>query len=892
MKIGLDLREVRPRSGGIRPLLRGVLDALMQDPTGETFHVFQSEGDPPLAREGRSVAVETITADRRRSAVDERAVALGLDVLFRGFPAGFHGFPPSRQIVFIPDLGHDAFPEFFAPEVLRDRRRRFETVLRHAGAIATPSAFSRRAILEHPETRCGDVFLMPAAGPAGGGPWKEPSAGAAPPYFLFPANLWPHKNHRRVLQAFRQFVATNGGAIGLVLTGDPADWAALAPEAAGLPVRHLGFVPDEAMPGLYRGATALLFCSLLEGFGLPVLEAFHHGIPVLGSDRGSLPEVAGEAMLACDPTDVPGMAAAMRTIATDARVRDRLVHLGRLRLAAYSWDRSAAALRAALGRAAERGRSDTAPAHAAWDRHREPAPTAPVLSIVIDLTDHRGSALMAVDSATRRQDWPRGDLEVIVVSDGKDRALEGQVRGRLGAGDRLISKASASGVELTDMGARAARGRILLVMEGHCELAPTGARELIEFFATGEHDGACLSYGGRSLNAFAHMEQRLFEERFAVWSRPDQWRKVMFRGFAILRRAYLEAGGFEGRYGLFADVALAATLHAGGYRMGWAERAWVVHTNTTRYAQLRASVQDYVAGELDYLETHDRDYCARYFGRPRSLIERRSWDRGDSGAALRALAGALGPGAWRAGPGATAALAGEAARLAAKVAIGPWWPVLRAGVRVTSARLRYAWHRSRPDARYRAYTDLWDQLARLAGARRLASRAVDATRPAVPATGAPIDAFDRYRSFGFHDVERWESRAFRWSGPVAGFWLDLPPGRHHVTLETEPLRPPGLLEVSWHGRRVRHVERLDRSIRFDLQVTAAPSAGPGVLALVASPVPRRARAPTETRRLGIPLFGLRIAPAADLTARTLTRQGPAAHLVGSSPTPPDRGAAR
>jgi hypothetical protein len=213
--VGLDLRQVRSGSGGIRVHLRGALSTLVRAAADDTFHVFQSEGDPPLVDgAGRRVAVEAIATDPPCSVVDERALALGLDVLFRGFPTGFHGFPPERQIVFIPDLVHEFFPGFFEAEVLRDRRRRFEAALRHAGGIATGTAFSRGTILDHSETRCGDVFLLPV-----GPPWDErPGRGSSParltprgrPYFLFPANLWPHKNHRRILQAFRRFVTATG----------------------------------------------------------------------------------------------------------------------------------------------------------------------------------------------------------------------------------------------------------------------------------------------------------------------------------------------------------------------------------------------------------------------------------------------------------------------------------------------------------------------------------------------------------------------------------------------------------------------------------------------------------------------------------------------------------
>ena len=179
-------------------------------------------------------------------------------------------------------------------------------------------------------------------------------------------------------------------------------------------------------------------------------------------------------------------------------------------------------------------------------------------------------------------------------------------------------------------------------------------------------------------------------------------------------------------------------------------------------------MRDYVAGQLGYLETHDADHCARYFGRPEAWIERRDWGREEAAAALRALASVLGRGGWRAGVGAAAAFAREAARLTAAAWIGPRWQVLRASAGVASAGLRYAWHCFTPDARYRAYTDLWHWTARLAGARQFASRPVASPRPVVPATGVPIDASECYRSFGFHDVEWWESRAFRWSGPSPG----------------------------------------------------------------------------------------------------------------------------
>jgi glycosyltransferase involved in cell wall biosynthesis len=93
-------------------------------------------------------------------------------------------------------------------------------------------------------------------------------------YFLFPANLWKHKNHRRALEAFALFRERKSRNTMLVLTGHGAGWPELVHAFPGLPVRHLGYVRPEFLRVLYERATALVFFSLYEGFGMPLLEAF------------------------------------------------------------------------------------------------------------------------------------------------------------------------------------------------------------------------------------------------------------------------------------------------------------------------------------------------------------------------------------------------------------------------------------------------------------------------------------------------------------------------------------------------------------------------------------------------------------------------------------------
>src|SRR5262249_49910336 len=150
----------------------------------------------------------------------------GVDVLFRGYPLEQHvDFPLHRQVVEIPDIQHEYFPEFFDADCLRSRRAAFSLVLGGAGAIGTISEFARWTLLEQHCTHCDDIFLMsPALQTEHHRGADEPLTAAeeallpAGDYFLFPANLWAHKNHARVLQAFRRLLKTTNHRVEFLFT--------------------------------------------------------------------------------------------------------------------------------------------------------------------------------------------------------------------------------------------------------------------------------------------------------------------------------------------------------------------------------------------------------------------------------------------------------------------------------------------------------------------------------------------------------------------------------------------------------------------------------------------------------------------------------------------------
>jgi glycosyltransferase involved in cell wall biosynthesis len=359
MRIGIELGQIVPGAcGGIVPLLEGVFRALFAPETEHKFVVYCTPANRQLFDPAPGVEVLTLPGKQYFALLDRHACERRLDVLFRSFPLHvLLAYPLARQIFLIPDLQHEFFPEFFDPAVLARRRAAFGQALASAAAIGTISEHARQTVCAHPATRCNDVFLM---GPALTVPPDEELTGdehavvPAGDFFLYPANLWPHKNHRRLLQAFRLFTQHSDRRVELVLTGHPAGLDGLEGEFAGLPVHHLGFVRRTLLEQLLRRAKALVFFSLFEGFGMPLVEAFHAGTPVLCSNTSSLPEVGGDAVLSCDPTDPEAMGRLMLELTRDRGLHDGLVARGRERLRLFRWEDSARSLLAACARVAGR----------------------------------------------------------------------------------------------------------------------------------------------------------------------------------------------------------------------------------------------------------------------------------------------------------------------------------------------------------------------------------------------------------------------------------------------------------------------------------------------------------------------------------------------------------
>lgn len=177
-------------------------------------------------------------------------------------------------------------------------------------------------------------------------------------YFLCVGSLQPHKNLPRVVKAWKQTGLSACGYQLKIIGKKQAGFQDLniSPDLlSDLSIEYTGYVSDAELIQLYREATALVYPSIEEGFGLPLVEAFYLGCPVITSDRSCLPEIAGGAALLVDPFCVNSIACAIRELATNDSKRYLLMDAGRSRAPLFSWDNTGRAFWDLLAELDERG---------------------------------------------------------------------------------------------------------------------------------------------------------------------------------------------------------------------------------------------------------------------------------------------------------------------------------------------------------------------------------------------------------------------------------------------------------------------------------------------------------------------------------------------------------
>jgi glycosyltransferase involved in cell wall biosynthesis len=298
-----------------------------------------------------------------------------------GFPVALASDMPAADVVFSPthyvprwittprvmaimDVSYLSYPELFRAQDLHKLVHWTAYSVRHAEKIITISEFSKRAIIDAyhvPSERVvvaypalPDSVLITDMG-------KREKATALPKkYILSVGTLQPRKNFTRLIEAMKSIVDPD---IELLIVGKKGwlyDEILAAPKKYGVEnrVRFLDFVPDEALPSLYKHAACFVLPSLYEGFGLPVLEAMAHGTPVVVSSGSSLPEIAGDAGIYVDPSDVSSIAAGISLALTEStNDRKARIQRGKQRVNSFTWENAATKVMDVLSLVGKKGKN-------------------------------------------------------------------------------------------------------------------------------------------------------------------------------------------------------------------------------------------------------------------------------------------------------------------------------------------------------------------------------------------------------------------------------------------------------------------------------------------------------------------------------------------------------
>ncbi len=361
MRIGIDWRPTYQGRGGIPVYVRGLAAGLASRYPEDELRLYAHQVRGRLGRRGRAAAPPPRGARLCAAPFPSRAAdalarfGVGADVLVGGADV-FHltGYSWLRAsnaplVATIHDALFEELPRCYTPAMRTGLRRVTRRILRGAVRTLVPSVRTKAALVERfgaDPARVDVVPLAPRALPA-----VEP-ARFERPTFLAVGTLEPRKNLARVLEAFA-LARARGLVADLVVAGARGwlddDLLATAARAPGVVVE--GEVDDARLAALYGGATALVYPSLGEGFGLPVIEAMAAGLPVVTSAATACAEVAGAAALLVDPYDVDAIADALARTAGDEPFRRELATAGLVRAAGFTWERTAQGTRASYERA-------------------------------------------------------------------------------------------------------------------------------------------------------------------------------------------------------------------------------------------------------------------------------------------------------------------------------------------------------------------------------------------------------------------------------------------------------------------------------------------------------------------------------------------------------------
>lgn len=358
MRVTIDATSLLLRSAGIKSYTYHWLSAMRQLAGKENIRAFPFIGETSTLHHDGSMFPIWETYPRLAALY---GVNLAGGWLMDAFAQGADIFHASNQVHHAPrktkltatvfDLTCWKLPELHTAANVKADRRYAEQILMRADGIISISEATREDAIDILDIRhdrietihCGvsDAFFQV---PVEDVLHVKEFFGLTKPYVLSLGTIEPRKNLDRLLDAWLQLKPSLRQEFDLVMAG-PAGWASnqtMARITAGAQgVRHLGYVPEDALPGLTAGALVFAYPSLYEGFGLPLAQAMAAGVPAITSNVSSMPEVAGNAAELVDPLSVFEIGLALTKLLESESHRESMAIRGKDRAQGYRWSRNA-----------------------------------------------------------------------------------------------------------------------------------------------------------------------------------------------------------------------------------------------------------------------------------------------------------------------------------------------------------------------------------------------------------------------------------------------------------------------------------------------------------------------------------------------------------------------
>lgn len=255
------------------------------------------------------------------------------------------GLKNTKIVTTVLDLQHEYVPENFSSDYLKRRKADSEYFSVRSDHLIAISDFTKQTLVQKygiDPSKVTVIYFAPQK-------LEEVEAGAALPrdYLFYPAALWPHKNHRILIEALNdlkeKFPSLHLVFAGLTKNKKVFSELKILIESFGLSgkVIFMDYIFGSKLAWVFKNAKAMVFSSSFEGFGIPLVEAFHYGVPVVAADNTSISEVVGKAGILFETGHLGELTKSIERVLSDETLRKNLIARGRERAKDFSWDISA-----------------------------------------------------------------------------------------------------------------------------------------------------------------------------------------------------------------------------------------------------------------------------------------------------------------------------------------------------------------------------------------------------------------------------------------------------------------------------------------------------------------------------------------------------------------------